>query len=52
MQWYNAVARAQEANHGKAQGVEVDSNTIIGNWAVKFGAKPGGGVRKNYSNIK
>lgn len=44
---YNAIQRTEEANHGKAQGVEVDSNTIIGSWAVKFGAKPGGGVRKN-----
>ncbi len=44
---YNACARTEVEDCGKMQGVEVDSNTIIGSWAVKFGAKPGGGVRKN-----
>ena len=36
MQWYNAVARAQEANHGKAQGVDVDDYTILGSMNKKF----------------
>ncbi len=37
--YYNALQRTEVENCGKAQGVEVDSKTIIGNWAVKFGAK-------------
>lgn len=47
MEFYNAVVRTEEANNGKAQGIDVDSNTIIGGWAVKYaGATPGGGVRR------
>lgn len=43
---YNATQRTEEANHGKAQGVNVD-NTIVGEWAVKLGAAPGGGIRRH-----
>lgn len=43
---YNAIQRANEANHGKAQGQRVDS-TFIGELAVKYlGANPSGGIRR------
>lgn len=46
MAMYNAVQRTDTANHGKAQGVSLD-NTIIGDWAVRFGANPTGGIRRH-----
>lgn len=46
MAMYNAIQRANEANHGKAQGQRVDS-TFIGELAVKYlGANPSGGIRR------
>ena len=41
---YNAYARAEEANLGKAQGVQVDNNTLL----AKLTNLPDGvGVKRN-----
>ena len=41
MALYNAVPRAQEANHGKAQGVDVDSSILYGMLMKKYSMKGG-----------
>lgn len=45
--YYNSIATAKEVNCSKAQGVTADNNTIIGEWAVKLGADPTGGIKRD-----
>ena len=44
---YNAYARAEEANLGKAQGVNADNETILKHWRNKYGGgEYGTGIKK------
>ena len=38
---YNAMQRTEEANHGKAQGVDVDSSVLYRLWMKKYSMKGG-----------